>query len=246
MKRTKLIMAGAWAVLLMSVFFLTGCGNRKLADLTAPELEDYYSKKNNPFPKPYPKPTTPTGVSATALTSTSIQIAWNAVPAAVTYKIYVPVDQSSSEDFVLKTTVTTNSYIDNTVKASQTCLYKVSADNRAGESGLSASVSAKTPDPLGRPESVAAAHVDYPLRPNSSRTSIRIAWEAVSDAVGYNVYEAVGGTWQKVGSTTRTWWEHTGLSPSTSHRYMVKAVDSGGTEGAASVDNSMSVGRTAS
>jgi fibronectin type 3 domain-containing protein len=245
MKRNNLIMAGALAALLVSVFFLTGCGNRKLADLTSPELEEYYKKKNKPYAKPHPKLNTPNGVTAETLTSTSIQISWEAVPGAESYKIYVPSTKSSSKDFVWKSTVMTNSYIDSTVKASQTCFYKVSAVNKAGESAQSASVSAKTPDPLGKPNSVTAAHSDYPARPNSSKTSIKITWAAVSGAVSYNVYLSTGSGWQYVGSTTEAGWTHACLQPDSYYRYMVRAVDSGGTEGANSTDYESAIGKTA-
>jgi hypothetical protein len=190
-------------------------------------------------------PAVPTGVTATALTSTSIRISWNAVPGATSYKIYSPNTAGSSSNFVLLDTATTNSYTDNEAQASQTWYYKVSAVNSVGESAQSTSVSARTPNPLSAPTNVVAAHADYASRLNTSRNSIKITWNAVSGAVSYNVYEYItymGGYWDKVGSAAGTEWTHTGLQPATSHSYIVCAVDSGGTEGA---DSSSSTGRTA-
>jgi fibronectin type 3 domain-containing protein len=195
------------------------------------------------------KPETPTGVTATADSSTSITITWNAVSGATSYKIYSPGTAGSSSNFVSLDTATTNSYTKSGLKANQTWYYKVSAVNSVGESDQSASVSAKTRSPLNAPTNVVAAHADYPSRPNTSRTSIKITWDAVSGAVSYNVYEHVtylGGYWEKVGyAVTGTEWTHTGLEPATSHSYIVRAVDSGGTEGADSTALGTAMGKTA-
>jgi hypothetical protein len=181
------------------------------------------------------KPGVPTGVKATALTSTSIQISWDAVSGATSYKIYSPEKAGSDSGFELLDTVTTNSYTDSTVQASQTWYYKVSAVNSLGESAQSGSVFAKTPNPLSKPTNVAASGSQYSNNPNTSRTSIKITWDAVSGAVSYNVYKwetTLGGYWKKVGSATGTEWTHTGLEPDTAEVYRIRAVDSGGTEGA--------------
>ncbi|MDR0758982.1 MAG: fibronectin type III domain-containing protein, partial [Treponema sp.] len=46
------------------------------------------------------KPSVPTGVKATALSSTSIRITWNAVSGATSYKIYSPETSGSASNFV--------------------------------------------------------------------------------------------------------------------------------------------------
>jgi fibronectin type 3 domain-containing protein len=95
-------------------------------------------------------PGTPTNVTATALSSTSIKITWDEVTGATSYNVYSPEEAGSSSNFVLLDTVPTNSYTDNGVKAGQTWYYKVSAVNSADEEGAqSVSVSAKTPSSGG-------------------------------------------------------------------------------------------------
>jgi fibronectin type 3 domain-containing protein len=185
------------------------------------------------------KPSTPTGVTATALSSTSIRITWNPVEGATSYKIYSPDTAGSNTGFKLIDTVYTNSYTDSAVKAGQTWYYRVSAVNSFGESAQSSSVSAKANNPLPAPTNVVAAHADYASRLNTSRNSIQITWNAVSGAAGYNVYMYVtylGGYWEKINYSivTGTSYNHTGLTPATSYSYIVKAVDSGGGEGTAS------------
>jgi fibronectin type 3 domain-containing protein len=271
MKRKLFTIAGVLVVLLTFSLVLAGCGDSESGDPTSAGTETPGGENpggenpggenpggenpggenpggENPGgenPDPDSPPNTPTGVTATALTSTSIRISWNAVPGAVSYKIYAPDTPGSSSNFDLIGTSTTNSYTDSFPGASETWYYKVSAVNSIGESAQSISVSAKTPNPLNAPTNVVAAHADYASRLNTSRTSIKITWNAVFGAVSYNVYEYVtylGGYWDKVGSASGPEWTHTGLQPATSHSYIVKAVDSGGTESAAS---SSSMGRTA-
>jgi hypothetical protein len=80
-------------------------------------------------------PGVPTGVKATALSSTSIRITWNAVSGATRCKIYSSRDSSSGFVFLAGTTM--NSYTDTFPKADETWYYKVSAVNSAGESAQS-------------------------------------------------------------------------------------------------------------
>jgi len=94
---------------------------------------------------------------------------------------------------------------------------------------------------LSAPTNVVADDGQYGNRPATSRTSIKITWTGVSGAVKYNIYEyltTLGGQWDWIGTTrgTETEWTHTGLQPGKSHRYVVRAVDSGGNEGASSSD----------
>jgi hypothetical protein len=102
---------------------------------------------------------------------------------------------------------------------------------------------------LSAPTNVTAAHADYESRKNTSRNSIKITWSPVSGAVSYDVYEYVtslGGYWEYVAmNVTGTEYTHTGLSPATSHSYMVCAVGIGGYEGNDSVTGGNAVGRTA-
>ena len=196
-------------------------------------------------------PSTPTGLSARALGSTSIELSWHPVSGATSYNIYSPPTAGSQTGFALIGTVTTNTYIDPWVSANQTWYYRVSAVNIAGESPQSSSVSARTYNPLPGPTNITAAHADYASRLNTSRNSILITWNAVSGAVSYNVYYWVtflGGYWEKASFSpvVGTSFNHTGLSPATSYYYTVRAVDSGGGEGSnGTPDGGTSIGRTA-
>jgi hypothetical protein len=96
---------------------------------------------------------------------------------------------------------------------------------------------------LSAPTNVVAAHADYASHLNTSRTSIKITWDAVSGAVSYNVYRYMGVLgFDRIGDTTGTSYTNNGLNPDTAYSYYVKAVDSGGTESPASTTT---IGRTA-
>jgi hypothetical protein len=191
------------------------------------------------------RPNAPTGVTATAQSSTGISVSWSAVSGATSYKVYYGTNASSITS-VAETVTTGTSYTHTGRSINTTYYYRVTAINSAGESDPSASVSAKTLNAPSAPINVVAAHADYDSRRNTSRNSIKITWDAVPGAVKYNVYELQGSFWNIVGSTTTgTEWTHTGLQPGTSHSYIVKAVDSGGTEGAASTSGGTAMGRTA-
>jgi len=196
-------------------------------------------------------PSTPTGLSARALGSTSIELTWYPVDGATSYRIYSPPTAGSQTGFALIDTVTTNTYIDSLVNPGQTWYYRVSAVNIAGESHQSSSVSARTYNPLPGPTNITVAHADYASRLNTSRNSILITWNAVSGAVSYNVYYWVtylGGYWEKANYSPviGTSFNHTGLNPATSYSYTVRAVDSGGGEGSNGTPSSgTAIGRTA-
>jgi hypothetical protein len=87
-------------------------------------------------------PDTPTGVSATAVSSSSITVSWNSVPGATGYYIYR--SSSSSGTYTQVGTSTTTSYPDTGLSASTTYYYKVAAYNNNGEGSQSSADYATT------------------------------------------------------------------------------------------------------
>ena len=84
------------------------------------------------------KPAVPSGLAATAMSASSIQVRWNAVSNADGYKLYRNGVQ------VAIYTGTQTSYTDVNLNANTRYTYQVSAYNTAGESAKSASVAATT------------------------------------------------------------------------------------------------------
>jgi hypothetical protein len=185
-------------------------------------------------------PDIPTGVKATALSSTKIQITWDAVSGATSYKIYSPEEAGSSSGFVELDTSTTNSYTNNDVQANQTWYYKVSAVNGAGESAQSLAVSTKTPasDESGGNSGGGGTTISKPGTPTNikatvlSSTKIQITWNAVSGATSYKIYspEEAGSSSGFVELDTSTTSSYTDavVRPGQTWYYKVSAVNSAG------------------
>jgi fibronectin type 3 domain-containing protein len=164
----------------------------------------------------------PTGVTATALSATSIQVSWNAVSGAASYKIY-----SAASSTAAKTqagTSTETAYTHSGLQAGTTCYYFVVAVVGASESDYSAAVSIITYP--NAPTGVAATA--------ASANSISVSWTAATGAASYKVYYAAsaGGEKTLAGTVTSgTSYTHTGLSASTAYYYFITAVNASGESG---------------
>ena len=104
-------------------------------------------------------PAAPTGVTATATSSTQVQVTWNAVTGATSYQIY---RRDPGGVFSLRGTSLTTSFND-TASANTAYLYRVRAVNAGGSSGDSASDLATTviftDDPLTAGVVIKAVHL---------------------------------------------------------------------------------------
>ena len=124
------------------------------------------------------KPNTPTGVKATA-GSSSISVTWNSVSGATSYNIYRSTSASGSYSY--QTSVYSTSYTDYNVNAGTTYYYKVSAENSAGESSMSSYASAKIAS-SGGGDNPGGGTTNYePCPPSvtcSGSSSVTIKWTA--------------------------------------------------------------------
>ncbi len=170
------------------------------------------------------KPTTPSGLSASATSSSQINLSWAASTdnVGVTgYKIY------RSGTYIATTTGT--SYTNTGLTAATSYSYKVSAIDAAGnESSQCSSVNATT-------LSAVVTDTTAPSRPSglsasaSSSSQINLSWTASTDNIavtGYKIYRA--GTY--IATSTGTSYTNTGLTASTSYSYNVSAIDAAGNE----------------
>ena len=169
-------------------------------------------------------PTVPTGLSATAATSSQINLSWNASTdnVGVTgYKLY------RGTSFI-KTVTTGTSTTDTGLSPSTNYCYQVSAIDAAGnESGKSSHACATTQ---------AAADTQAPTVPTNlsatavSSNQINLSWTASTDNVGiagYKVYSSAGSYLKSVTVTSTSM---TGLNASTQYCYRVSAYDAAGNE----------------
>ena len=164
----------------------------------------------------------PGSVRASAVSSDSIQINWNAVTGAMNYKVYR--SSTASGSYQLISTRTDTSYTDMGLTPLTTYYYKVSALTAMGESGQSDPIQATTPA-----ENVVPAPGGLQASSLGS-TSILINWITVTEASGYRIYrsDSASGSYILVGTSSTTSYTNTGLSPSTLYYYKVSTVHSKG------------------
>jgi len=187
-------------------------------------------------------PTNPASLTASAVSSSQINLSWSASTDNTTvtgYKIY--------RGGTYLATSTGTSYSNTGLSASTSYTYTVSAIDAAGnESGQSSSTSATT-------FSAVITDTTSPSTPSglsataTSSSQVNLSWSASTDNVGvtgYKIYR--GGVYLAL--TTSTSYADTDLSASTLYSYKVSAVDASGNESSqsssASATTSSSPGQT--
>jgi len=170
---------------------------------------------------PVSTPTVPTGVTASAVSSTQVNLTWTAVPSATSYKIYRTT--SSSLIPVLVGTSLTPTFGDTDLTKSTTYYYAVSAVGTSGESGQSVQVSATTLS-----SSSMASPIGLTAIPTSS-SQINLSWGSVSGATSYTIYISTSptGNFRGIVSTGTTSATSVGLSAGTTYYYTVTATGKG-------------------
>src|SRR5213595_512512 len=174
---------------------------------------------NGPPPDTTP-PSVPTGLTASAVSSSQINLSWTASSDNVGvsgYRVYRNGTQIA--------TTGATSFANTGLSPSTTYSYTVAAYDAAGNlSAQSSPASATTPAPPDTtpptvPTGLTASAV--------SSSQINLSWTASSDNVGvsgYRVYR--NGT--QIATTSATSFANTGLSPSTTYSYTVAAYDAAG------------------
>jgi chitodextrinase len=162
-------------------------------------------------------PSVPTGLSATAISSSAVDLSWSASTdnVAVTgYEVFRNGTQIASTP--------NTSFADTTVGSGTQYSYAVAAFDAAGNvSAQSSPVVATTPS---------ATDITTPSIPlnlkssNITSTSVTVAWTASTDNVaiaGYRVFR----NGSQVGTTATISYTDTGLSPSSTYVYTIEAYD---------------------
>jgi hypothetical protein len=190
-------------------------------------------------------PSTPAGLTATAISSSAINLTWQIVtpPANCSISSY-SVYRSTTSGFtpsssnLIANNVTTASYSDTDVAGSTTYYYKVEAVDADGTSAASAQASATTPvcsTVPSMPTGLAATA--------ASSSAISLNWTAVPppsncSISSYSVYRSTTSGFTPSSATldasnvTSASYSDTGLQASTTYYYLVEAVDAAGTSAA--------------
>jgi kumamolisin len=172
---------------------------------------------------PVNAPTTvPTGVTASAASSTQVNLTWTAVPSATSYKIYRTTSSSLIPVLVGSSQIPT--FSDTDLTKSTTYYYAVSAVGTSGESSQSALVSVTTLS-----SSSIASPTGLTATPASS-SQISLAWTPVSGAISYKIYssQSSAGTYTLIGTSGVPSYTSTALVQKTTYYYKVSVVNSSG------------------
>ncbi len=169
-------------------------------------------------------PTVPTGLAATVVSATQINLTWKASTDNVGVTGYNVYRNGS-----LAGTSTKTSFSDTGLTASTTYKYTVAAYDAAGNvSGQCTAVSATTQAKTTTDTTPPTVPTNLKATAASSST-ISLTWTASTDNVGvagYTIYRNA----TKVGTSTATSYSDTGLAASTAYSYTVSAYDAAGNQ----------------
>ncbi len=171
-------------------------------------------------------PTTPGTPVATAVSSTRIDLSWTGSTDAVGVTGYRIYRNGSTTPLA---TVTTTSYSNTGLSPSTTYSYTVRAIDAAGNvSNASGAGSARTLSAPGS-DTTAPTTPGTPSATVVSSSRIDLTWTASTDAVGvsgYRVYR--NGSSTPLATVSSPNYSDTGLAPSTTYTYAVRAFDAAG------------------
>jgi len=163
-------------------------------------------------------PPVPTGLTATANSSSQITVTWTAVSTATGYDLQV--DGATVSNAV-------SPYVHSGLAALSTHSYAVRAKNSAGTSSWSGLVSATTLATTTLP------NVPTGLTAAAGNAQVTLSWMASAGATSYNVYRSTTpggeGTTASATGIASTSYTNTGLTNGTTYYYKVAAVNAVGT-----------------
>jgi hypothetical protein len=189
-------------------------------------------------------PSVPGTPSATAVSSSSIDLTWGASTAGSACTISYSVFRSTTSGFtpsssnMIASSLSAASYADTGLSATTTYYYIVEASDGDGTAAASGQASATTESGGGSCTAVPSAPTGLTATASSSSV-IGLSWTAVTPPANCTIssYSVYGGTTANpttliAGGLTGTTYSNTGLAASTTYYYIVKTLDADGTSAA--------------
>ena len=159
-------------------------------------------------------PSAPTGLSATAPSTSQINLSWTSVTGATTYSVSY---QPSGGSYSTTTGITASSTSITGLTAGKTYSLYVTAVNTYGSGSASTTITYGTLPPA--PSGLAFTSI--------TSTSLVASWSAAAGATSYNVsYQVSGGSWSTPVSVNGTSTTISGLSSGTTYVIQVQSVNS--------------------
>lgn len=196
-----------------------------------------------PPPPPPQPPAAPTGLTATALATTRIDLAWTDVATTETGYRIERCTGASCTGFTQIALALANAttFSDTTVAQNTLYRYRVLAVNTAGASAASNIAEATTPQdpPPPPPPDTTAPTVPTALAASLiTQTTLTLSWTPATDAVGvtgYRIYRDGSAVHDNVGAPPAAAFAVTGLTCGTAYSFQVDAVDGAGNRSALSL-----------
>jgi hypothetical protein len=189
-------------------------------------------------------PSVPGTPSATAVSSSTIDLTWGASTAGSACTVSYSVFRSTTSGFtpsssnMIASSLSAASYADTGLSGTTTYYYIVEASDGDGTAAASGQASATTETGGGSCTTVPSAPTGLTATASSSSV-IGLSWTAVTPPANCTIssYSVYGGTTANpttliAGGLTGTTYSNTGLAASTTYYYVVKALDADGTSAA--------------
>ncbi len=226
----EIVQRPGWASGNALVLIVTGTGERVAEAFEgdaagAPLLHLEFSSPVPPAP-----PAAPSGLSASTVSSSQINLSWTDNASDETgFKIERKLGAGGTWSQIAMVGANATSYQNMGLSASTTYYYRVRAYNGDGDSSYSNEANATTqappPTPPAAPSGLTASAV--------SSSQINLSWtDNASDETGFKIERKLGagGTWSQIAAVGAnvTTYNNTGLSPTTTYDYRVRATNSAG------------------
>jgi titin len=163
-------------------------------------------------------PLTPTGLTATAGSTTQVAIAWAGVTGATGYLLERSTDNATWSQ-IGSTTPDVANYADSGLSSGTQYYYRVRATSNAGNSAYATVASALTLP--GTPAGLVTSSV--------AATQVTLSWGAVTGAASYQIDRSPNNsTWTALGTSVTAAYTDTGLTAGTHYYYRVRGVNPSG------------------
>ena len=228
LNRLVITVAFSLALVLGANINIANAANRSTADKTSTSLEQTTPngvitegeepQANMLLTKPIEgKPSTVSGVAVNVVSAKQLDLTWNEVSGATSYKIYR--SKKQTDEYKRIGFSTTASFSDDSVKANTVYYYQVSAVNEVGEGRKSNEVYGATKLPVVVTNMIVAV---------INENQLDISWKAVKGVGSYEIYRSSSSSskdYKHIGTSTTASFSDTDLASDTTYYYKLSAVN---------------------